>query len=162
MGLLNALSSFVRGPGDANATRFETGRRLQAFLGSQIDILAREGLPVHINEITVGYVSHLVMLFTKKPMSLNDVHVAMATAFPDQSSLFMTANALQIFQGDVEQKVKLDALFPIAKAEYDAGEGEFLIRHSRQGKKAMEKMFIPTTEREDLSKSPRWTAKELA
>lgn len=162
MGILNTLSSLFRRSDDINATRFETGQRVHAFLRPQIDTLTQEGVPIHINEITVGYVSHLVMLITRKPISLNDVHVAMATAFPGQSSLFMIANAIQIFQGDVEQKVKLDALFPIAQAEIDSGEGEFLIRHSRQGQKATEKMFEPKAEREDLSKKPNWTAKDLA
>jgi len=143
----------------ADAERPETVRKLKDFLQNQIDILYREGEDFPINEITISYISQLVMMITKKPVSTSIVHHALTNIFP--SNIDGINNAIGVFSQDFQTEEKLAALFPIAKKEYEAGSGEFLIRHTRDLRKAIEDLFIPGPV-PDLSKAPRWTAKDLA
>lgn len=160
MGIFGNLTGLLGGRSKADAPSAETFNKLQHFLRNQIDTLGREGQRVHFDEITVCYISHLVMMITKKPVSVSVVHHALINIFTDKESLILINNALQIFSSDEQTEEKLAALFPIAKKEYEAGSGEFLIRHSKKAHKAIEAMF---TERHfDPRDVPEWTAKDLA
>lgn len=160
MGIFGNFTGLLGGRSKADAASAETFRKLQHFLRNQIDTLGREGQRVHFNEITIGYISHLVMMITKKPASISVVHHALISIFTDKASLVMINNALQIFSSDEQTEEKLAALFPIAKKEYEAGSGEFLIRHSRKAHKEIEAMF---SERHfDPRDVPQWTANDLA
>ena len=157
MGFFKAISSVV-GRADKDIT-VET--QLRRFLQNQLDVLEREGLRAHINEITVGYISHLVMLITKRPVAIKDVYGPMRSVFSDETSLAMIENAFAVFQGDVQTQEKLAALFPVAKTEFESGEGQFLVRHTRQAQREIEKMFTEGADF-DPSKTPSWTAADLA
>ena len=161
MGIFRDLTGLLSGRNKTEAVRAETSRKLRDFLQNQIESLDREGERVIFNEITIGYISHIVMMITKKPVSISVVRHALTNVFTDETSLVMINNAIQIFSTDIQSQEKLTALFPIAKEEYEAGYGEFLIRNTRQIRKEIDDMFVegPVP---DLSKEPRWTANDLA
>lgn len=148
------------GKAKADEAREVASTQLQRFLNNQFTALAKEGQHVHINEITVGYVMHLLMFITKKTVDLDDVRYAMKKVFTDQSATVMIANALHIFQNDVEGEKKVAALFPIVKKEYAAGSGDFLVRHSRKVQAGIARMF--SDEDFDPTKVPSWTEADLA
>jgi len=158
---MGLFSSLFGSNDKGNATRIDTSNSLRNFLSNQVETLSREGQSIHINEITISYIFHLMMLITKKPVSISDVRHTMREVFTDQSSRMMIENAIGIFQTDNQTQEKLAALFPIAKQEFEAGRGEFLIRHTRKAGAAIEAMFEEDNDF-DPSKIPRWTAKDLA
>lgn len=160
MGIFSIFSRILGGQSDLDKTRADAAEKLRAFLQNQIDILSREEQSIHFNEITVGYVSHLLMFITKKPVILSDVNLAMNTVFEGESNRPMIENAIAIFQGDIESQDKLAALFPIVKKEYEAGLGEFLVRHTRKAHKEIEALFLD--EDFDPTKVASWSAKDLA
>jgi hypothetical protein len=159
--------------------------KLQKFLKNQIDTLDQENSVVAIDDITIYYIFHLITMITKKSVSMVEVGNIMKNVFTDESSvnkidrtLIMLGlnetrqrhglgeefaeskvdfeNRKQVARGRAE--LKLAALLPIVKKEYEAGFGEFLIRHTRKAKEALELMF---TESFDPTKIPAWTAKDL-
>lgn len=158
---MGLLSSLFGSNNKGDATRTDTSSSLRDFLSNQIETLGREEKSIHINEITVSYIFHLMMLITKKPVSISDVRHAMREVFTDQSSRIMIENAIGIFQTDNQTQEKLAALFPIAKQDFANGRGEFLIRHTRKASAAIEAMFEEDNDF-DPSKIPRWTANDLA
>lgn len=160
MGIFSALTGLISGKNKGDQEQAAASKQLQHFLQNQIDTLAREELSVYINEITVGYIFHLLMLITKNRVSLSDAHHAMRDIFSDKMSLIMIENAFGIFQGDAQTEEKLAAIFPIAKQEYKAGSGDFLIRHTRKAQKGIDAMF--SDEDFDPREVPRWTAGDLA
>ena len=161
MGIFRNLTARFSGASKDNAEPAEISRKLQDFLQNQIDALDKEGHRVFFNAITIGYVSHLIMMITKKPVNLEIVNHALINIFTDKDSLSMIDNALWLFDSDSEIEQKLAALFPIAKKEYEAGSGEFLIRHTRKGRKAIEDLF-KSRPRKRASDFQPWSAKDLA
>ena len=157
---MGLFSSLFGSNNKGDAARIDTSSSLRDFLSNQIETLGREGQSVHINEITVGYIFHLTMLLTKKPVSISDVRHAMGQVFTNQSSRIMIDNAIGIFQTDIQTQEKLAGLFPIAKKDFESGKGEFLVRHTRKSSAAIEAMF--TDQDFDPAKAPRWSAKDLA
>lgn len=160
MGIFSALTGLVSGKNKDDDEHAAASKKLQDFLQNQIDTLDREELSVHINEITVGYVFYLIMLITKKRVSLGDVRHAMRDIFSDKMSLIMIDNAIGIFDGDAQTEEKLAAISPIAKQEYETGSGEFLIRHTRKAQKGIDAMF--SDEDFDPREVSRWNAGDLA
>ncbi len=139
----------------------ETLTKLKHFLKNQIDTLAQEESTVCINEITMCYISHLVMMITKKPVSIIDIRDLMSNVFTDETSVALIYNACDVFQRDPQIEEKLDALFLIVKEEYEAGYGEFLIRHTRKVQEWIKERPKRDPFR-DMRLDPPWTAKDLA
>lgn len=163
MGMVGNLIGFFSGKSAAEAAHAETSRKLKEFLQNQIDALEREGEIIFFNEISFGYIAHVVMMITKKPVNASIVRHTLMNIFTDEKSIFMINNSYQTFVSDRQTEEKLAALFPIAKQEYDAGSGEFLIRNTRKIRKAIDAMFLPGAGRNfDPTKVPCWSAKDLA
>lgn len=160
MGIFRNLTGLLSGRNKTEEVHAETSRKLRDFLQNQVEALDREGEHMMFNEIAIGYISHIIMLITKKPVSNSIVHRALTDIFTDETSLFLINNAIQTFSTDILTKEKLTALFPIAREEYEAGYGEFLIRNTRQIRKAIDDMFLPGTV-PDLSLLPPWSANDL-
>lgn len=102
---------------------------------------------------------HVFMMIERKPINLGDAHLAITVAFQDTDWLPWIDNAFQIVEGDAEFDTKLAALFPIAKKEFDAGSGDFLVRYIL---KATEERTIVRDPGRDLSLEPAWNASRLS
>jgi hypothetical protein len=165
MGIFGNLIGLLSGKRAAEAAQADTSRKLKEFLKNQIDALEREGEIIFFNEISFGYITHVVMMIMKKPVNASIVRQTLLNIYTDEKSIFMINNSSQIFVSDRQIEEKLTALFPIAKKEYEAGSGEFLIRNTRKILKSINAPYGPGSGRGsefDPTKVPRWSAKDLA
>lgn len=138
-----------------------TSEKLKRFLSNQIDqinSLKKNGQLVFINEVSVAYMLHLIMMIDRNPVQIDDSHLVIQTAFRDTDLTPWIDNAFQIIQGDVEFEVKLAALYPIAKKEFEAGSGDFLVRYIL---KVAKDQAIPRDPGRDLSKESKWSTSNL-
>lgn len=165
MGIFGNLIGLFSGKSAAEAVQSDTSRKLKEFLQNQIDALEREGETIFFNEISFGYIAHIVMMITKKPVNASIVRHTLLNIYTDEKSIFMINNSFQNFVTDSQTKEKLAALFPIAKKEYEAGSGDFLIRNTRKILESINAPYGPGSGRGsefDPTKVPRWSAKDLA
>ena len=158
---MGILGLFGWGKAAAQAARLMgPAKKLKEFLSNQIDdlhSLQAAGTPVFINEVSVAYLLHVFMLIERKPINLSDAQLAIQHAFQDTDWLPWIDNAFEIVEGDAEFETKLAALFPIAKKEFDAGSGDFLVRYIL--KETEERATLDPGR--DLRLEPAWNASRL-
>lgn len=143
MGIIKTLFGIGSKNKSAMST-LEISQKLDEFLRNQIDALNIDGHHVHINAVSIGYISHIIMMITKKPIKLVDVYDAMKNVFPGGDYAISIDNAFQSSMDDIEFKEKLAALFPIAQKEFNSGSGKFLIKYTIKALEGIESMFTTT------------------